>query len=155
MPPSGASQPVVAAVKPSSSSSSSPSPPPSVEKGQQFESRELREAKNALERLRFSRALRLATAMKKWDLLLNALREEARRCNALALELKETEKKLAVDCFRRQKECLSLLEKCIELKTSGAEPPLWSANISFPIRRVVVNTSVAEDVMAVSVLRGG
>jgi hypothetical protein len=67
------------------------------------ESKELRELKAALDRLCSTRSLRRATDAKKWDSLLNGLREEARRCNALALELKETEKKLAVDCFRRQK----------------------------------------------------
>ena len=119
------------------------------------ESKEMREAKNALERLRSSRALRRATNSKKWDDLLAALSEEARRCNSLAMEFKETEKKLAVDCFRRQKECLRLLEQGIELKNIGCDCPSWQASLVFPIRRVVMNSSLTEEVMAVSVLRGG
>lgn len=120
------------------------------------ESKELRELKGALDRLRTSRALRRATDSQKWNAFLTELREEARRCNGLALELKETDKKLAVECFRRQKECLRMLEQALELKNSGAEcPSSWKASLVFPIRRVISNPSVAEDAMAVSVLRGG
>ncbi len=119
------------------------------------ESKEAQEAKSALARLRSSRALRRATDAQKWDALLGGLRDEARRANTLALELKETDKKLAVDCFRRQKECMAMLERSLELKASGSAAPAWEANVPFSIKRVVTNDAVPDDGMLVHVVRGG
>ncbi len=155
--------PVVASVPPSASA-----PPPVSQRLQQpvvqhqpiaqpvQEPREVSETKQALERLRASRALRRATEAQQWETLLGALRDEARRANALALEFKETDKKLAVDCFRRQKETMQMLERALELRGTGAPPPAgWAADVPFAMRRVVSNPQVPEDGMLVHVLRGG
>lgn len=119
-----------------------------------FEGR-IREAKELLDRLRSSKLLRKATEEKKWDLMIGALKEEARKCNALALQYKETDKKIAVDFFRRQKESMALLEKAIQLKGAGLSCAKWDQSETYQVKRITSNTDVADEAMHVHIIRGG
>lgn len=116
---------------------------------------ELLSARNSLDALRSSRALRRATDQKKWDVLLSTLKEEVKTCNAAALKWKDKDKVLAVNYFRRQKESLAMLEKGTMLKDAGTPPPHnWDSGEVVQWKRIVSNAEVADESMLVILHKG-
>ena len=114
-------------------------------------------AKTALEQLRTGRALRQATEGQQWERLVAGLSDEARSCNSLALELKEAgHKQQAVECFRRQKEALQLLQEAAGLRNAGSPPPEWDRGLVHELRtRPTPDPLAPDEGLLVQLSRGG